>query len=107
ALSQRGIDCAVIMPLYAAVKNSGLPLQRLPHVLAIPQSGRTIAGRLWRTTLPNSTVPVFLVEQADFFERDDPAAGHGLYQLTGPDGRPGDYLDNSARFGFFARAILD
>lgn len=107
ALHQRGLECAVIMPLYRCVRTCGLPLQPLPHRLAIPQGGRIIPGRLWQTTLPDSNVTVYLVEQADFFERDDPATGHGLYQFTAPDGRQGDYPDNCARFGFFARAILE
>ena len=47
---------------------------------------------------------LFLLE---FFERDDPATGHGLYQLTSATGDRIDYADNSIRFGFFSRAILE
>ena len=64
-------------------------------------------GCLWRSTLPDSDVPVILIEQPDYFERDDAGAGRGLYQATQPNGQRIDYADNCERFGFFGRAILE
>lgn len=107
ALAQRGIDCAVIMPLYRGLRRSGHALQSLPNTFSATLGNKRVTGRLWRAQLPDSSVPVYLVEQAEFFERDDPATGQGLYQFTNPEGRPTDYPDNSARFGFFAQAILE
>lgn len=107
ALAERGVEVAVIMPLYRSVRGSGLPLTPLPHELAIEQGGQTIKGKIWRTTLPQSDVPVYLIDQPDFFDRDDQATGRGLYQFTALDHRPSDYPDNSSRFGFFAQAILE
>jgi starch synthase len=52
-------------------------------------------------------VPVYLVEQADFFDRDNPSSGRGLYQFSGSDGHKRDYPDNCERFVFFNRAILE
>ena len=73
----------------------------------MPLGSKTITGSLWRSTLPDSDVPVYLVEQQDFFERDDPAAGRGLYQFSLPDGARRDYPDNSARYIFFCQAVLE
>ena len=44
-----------------------------PRVVADEQVGpRAVEGRVWRSRLPDSTIPVYLIEQADYFERDDP-----------------------------------
>src|SRR5206468_3721481 len=64
-------------------------------------------GRLWRATLPGSDVPAYLVDQPEFFDRDDRSLGLGLYQFTASDGSKRDYPDNCARFVFFCRAILE
>jgi starch synthase len=105
ALVERGIECTVIMPLYRAVRatrpvRTGLTFQ-------IPIGDRTVSGSLWRGTLPDSQVPIYFVEQPDYFERDDPASGRSLYQFVQADGRRVDYPDNCERFIFFSRAILE
>lgn len=107
ALTQRGLDCAVVMPLYRACRTSGQPLEATDLRFRVPIGDRAVEGRVWRSTLPGSTVPVYLIEQADYFERDDATMGRGLYQFTDGSGQRVDYADNSARFGFFARAILE
>jgi starch synthase len=107
ALAKRGLDVAVAMPLYHAVRTGPHKLTPTDIRFSVPIAGRTVAGRLWRTTLPDSDVPVYLVEQAELFERDDPHQGRGLYQFTGPDGRKQDYPDNADRFIVFSRAIMD
>jgi starch synthase len=119
ALARHGHDCAVILPLYRCVRTGPHPLTPTEHRLSIPIGPRRVEGRLWRSVLPvdpagsagaspsQAPVPVFLVEQADYFERDDPSAGRGLYQYTDAEGRLRDYHDNSERFIFFCRAILE
>jgi starch synthase len=107
ALAERGHECAVILPLYRSVRTGPIQIRPTGQRLAIPVGGRTVAGALWRAALPHSSVPVYLVEQPDYFERDDPAAGRGLYQLSEPDGRKTDYADNCERFVFFSRAVLE
>ncbi len=95
------------MPLYRAVRDSGRPLQLTEHTFRIPVGSWTPQGRLWRSTLPDSDVPVFLVEQADYFDRDDSKEGRGLYHYTEPGGGRRDYYDNCGRFVFFCRAVLE
>jgi starch synthase len=106
ALARRGLDCAVILPLYRCVRTSANPLTPTGHTFRCNIGGRWVDGRLWRSVLPGTSVPVFLVEQAEYFERDDPAHGRGLYQWI-DRGTPRDYNDNCARFVFFDRAILE
>ncbi len=111
ALALRGHDCAVILPLYRCVRNGPQPLEPLGLPLHIPIGSRVVEGRLYRSFLPTAVargprVPVYLVEQAEYFERDDPAAGRGLYTWT-EAGHERDYEDNCERFLFFNRAILE
>lgn len=107
ALARRGHPVAVIMPLYRSVRTGKQPIHPTEHILGVPLGRTIIPSRLWRTELPDSNVPVFLIENADFFERDDHARGLGIYQRTLPDGRKSDYPDNCARFTFFSRAIME
>ncbi len=107
ALVAQNLDCAVLMPLYRACRQSSQRLEPTDLRFRVPIGGRAVEGRLWRSNLPGCNVPVYLVEQADFFERDDPVTGTGLYHFTDSTGQRVDYNDNSARFGFFARAILE
>ena len=53
-------------------------------------------GHFLRSRLPGSDVPVYLVEQADYYDRP---------QLYREDGE--DYKDNCERFTFFCRAVLE
>ncbi len=119
ALARRGHRCAVIMPLYNSVRAASLSLEPLAHQFTVPIGLKQISGRLWRSRVPLATratgdqgeeeidVPVFFVEQAGYFGRDDPAAGKGLYQYKLPVGSMQDYEDNAARFAFFSRAVLE
>jgi len=106
ALTELGVDIAVIMPLYsvirrkASIANAGLPF-------SVPVGERMVNGALWRGLLPHSSVPIYFIEQPDFFERDDAARGRGIYQHLDGNGRMLDYGDNCARFVFFSRAILE
>ena len=59
------------------------------------QQDRVAAVSL-RADCPTATVPVYLVEQDEYFDRA------GLYQENGED-----YIDNCERFVFFSRAVLE
>jgi starch synthase len=106
ALARRGNLVAVVMPLYRAVRRAGVPIDPTGIILPVPMGDRVLACRVYRSRLPRTDVPVFLVEHAPYFERDDPAAGRGLYQQQGADGKV-DYWDNGERFVFFSRAVLE
>ena len=97
ALAQRGNLVAVAMPLFNACRRANVPLERTNIVLPVPMGDRTLACRVYRSRLPGSSVPVFLIEHQPYFERDDPKTGRGLYQQSTSDGRKEDYWDNGAR----------
>jgi starch synthase len=107
ALAKRGNRCAIITPLYGSTRAGKVHLERTELAFTIPVGSRPENGRLWRATLPGSDVPVYLVEQPDYFERDDPAQGRGLYHYTLPNGQKRDYPDNCERYAFFCRAVLE
>src|SRR5438105_14811255 len=107
ALARRGWDCAVILPLYRSIRSGKPPLQPTGIDLKAAIGNRTVTGRLWRSSLPASEVPVYLVEQPHYFERDDPAQGRGLYQFSAPGAQKRDYSDNYERLIFFSRAVLE
>ena len=106
ALARAGCQCVVILPLYRGARTGKVPVEPTDHVFRVPVAGRTVPGRLWRSKLPGSDVPVYLVENADYFDRDDPRAGRGLYQFK-EAGELHDYPDNFARYAFFCRAVLE
>lgn len=107
ALARHGNHVAVVMPYYAAVRRSGVHVEGTGIVLPVPMGGRVLACRVYRSRLPNSDVPVYLVEHQPFFERDDPAKGRSLYQQSMDSGYKSDYPDNAERFIFFSRAVLE
>ena len=57
ALAARGHQVAVVMPYYRGVRLGKAPPERTPHVIPVPVGSRTLACRLFRSTLPNSAVP--------------------------------------------------
>jgi starch synthase len=107
ALVRRGHQCAVILPLYHSARTGKVPCTPTDHTVTVPVGKRTVSGRLWTSTLPDSDVPVYLIEHLDYYDRDDPAHGRGLYQFTLPNGQKWDYADNCERFVYFSRAVLE
>src|SRR5205814_7901975 len=91
-----GHNVAVIMPAYRQVKACGLPLEPLGVKFDIPISNKIVRGRLLRGVLPGSDVPIFFVEQDDYFDRPE------LYRHKGED-----YKDNCERYVFYCRAALE
>jgi starch synthase len=104
ALAEHSVHIAVIMPLYHSARRSG-SIHDTGLRLQVPVGERTFEGAIWRGMLPGCGVPAFFIEQKAFFDRND-AGGRYLYQHVA-DGVMRDYADNSARFIFFSRAILE
>jgi starch synthase len=107
ALARRGHECAVMLPLYRCTLRAKVPPEPTPHSFTVPIRHRTVSGRIWRSLLPDSNIPVYLVQQVEYYERDDAKTGHGLYQWTAAEGEKRDYSDNCERFIFFCRAVLE
>src|SRR5688572_24704755 len=103
ALARLGHRATLIMPLHRQVRHGSYALEPTGIQLSIPIGRKTVAGRLLLGHLPggdgqhpSADVPVYFVEQDDYFDRD------GLYQDKGVDHR-----DNCERFVFFSRAVLE
>jgi starch synthase len=95
-LARLGHQAAVILPAYRQVRYCGQPIEPLGIEFIVPVGSKMVTGRLSRSYLPGRTVPVYLVEQEQYFDRDE---------LYGSEGK--DYIDNCERFVFFARAVLE
>jgi starch synthase len=95
-LQRLGHQVTVIMPAYRSVFQAGVSIEPAGVPLNIPIGRKTVAGRLLRGRFPGADVPVFFVEQANYYDRDN------LYQSAGKD-----YPDNCERFVFFSRAVLE
>ena len=61
-----------------------------------PDRAKVVEGTVLESRFPESNVRVFLIDQPDYFDRE------GLYGDAGTD-----FGDNSERFIFFDRAVLE
>ena len=96
ALSQLGHKTCVIMPAYKKAIQSGQNIWPVGIDFTIPIWDKTVHGSLLESRLPNSDVPLYLVAQDQYYDRD------GLYNH-----KDDDYGDNCERFVFFSRAVLE
>jgi starch synthase len=96
ALAQADCDVTVFTPAYRCTRQKHLPVETTGVRFDIPIGGRIVSGQLLKSHLPDSAVPVYLVEQDDYYDRAE------LYRSGGED-----YRDNCERFIFFSRAVLE
>jgi starch synthase len=95
-LARLGHHVAIITPAYRSALAAGLPLEATDVELEIPIGSRVVHGRVLKSRLPGASVPVYLVEQPDYFDRPQ------LYRENNED-----YRDNCERFVFFSRAVME
>jgi starch synthase len=95
-LARLGHQVAVVMPAFRQALNCGRQIESTGIELSIPIGAKQVQGRLLRSTLPGERVPVYLVEQDHYFNREQ------LYTVDGKD-----YIDNCERFVFFSRAVME
>ncbi len=100
ALAQIGHDVSLITPYYPQVlKRSGVEIPAIKRTgisIRVQVGPKFIEGQVLQSTLPGSRVNVFLIEQPIYFDRP------GLYVEQDQD-----YRDNSERFVFFSRAVME
>jgi starch synthase len=100
ALAAAGHDVSLIVPHYPMISAArGVdPETFQPTGLSVdvPVGGKQITGSLLKTSLPDSSVSIYLVDQPAYFARGQ------LYTENGSD-----YPDNCERFSFFSRAVLE
>lgn len=95
-LSRLGHRPAVILPAYRRALACGQPIESTGIDVSVQIGSKTVDGLLLKSKLPDSDVPVYLVQQDDYYNRDE------LYGIDGSD-----YVDNCERFVFFCRAVLE
>ena len=95
-LARLGHQVSVILPAYRSALQSGQPITDLGVTLLIPIGNKVVKGRVLRSQLPGSEVPVYLVDQPAYFDRAD------LYREAGED-----FKDNCERFVFFCRSVME
>src|SRR4051812_11065621 len=94
ALERQGHRTAVFMPCYRRARSAGPDVVDTGLTVKVPIGVRIVEGTVCESRLPGSTVPVYLIDQPGYFDRE------GLYG-TGSS----DYDDNCERFIFFDRAV--
>ncbi|MGC1479378.1 MAG: glycogen/starch synthase [Chthoniobacterales bacterium] len=95
-LRAQGHDVSVAIPFYRTAREtkSRAP-KRTGAKFSIPIGSNNLTCEI-REARTSDGVQIFFVERDEFFDRS------GIY---GADGR--DYQDNSARFAFFAKAVIE
>ena len=94
ALRALGHDVRIVMPYYRTIATGGNVQRRQVAEATIALDGTPRRALLHEGELDG--VPVYFIDQADFFDRDD------LYGTV-----EGDFWDNAQRFGYFDRAVLE
>src|SRR5262245_28252529 len=95
AVESLGHSVSVVMPCYRQVRG-GRTIMPTDWKVEIPIGKKLVQADISRTTLPDSDVPVYLIDQPAYFDRES---------LYGEKGK--DYVDNCERFVFFSRAALE
>lgn len=96
ALRKLGHEAVVFTPAYRHVHNAGIELQPTDVTFEIPIGSKVVIGRLLQGQMPGTDVPIYLVDQPEYFDRPE------LYREEGED-----YRDNCERFTFFCRAVME
>ena len=95
-LARLGHQPAVIMPAYRKARYCGVKSHPLGVNFIVPIGSKMVTGHLHEAKMPGTDVPIYLIEQEQYFDRD---------QLYSADGK--DYIDNCERFVFFCRAVME
>ncbi|MBM4295129.1 MAG: glycogen synthase [Deltaproteobacteria bacterium] len=94
ALVNLGHQVTTVLPLYRQVRESGRELTPTGRTLTIPLSWKTLDAELFQAS--DDGVNYYFIAQDSLFNRE------GLYGTT-----YGSFEDNSERFIFFCRAVVE
>ncbi|MFM8704505.1 MAG: glycogen synthase GlgA [Planctomycetia bacterium] len=95
ALVHQGCEVTLVIPAHREAFGKGLPIEATGIGFDVPIGTRHEHARILRCTLPGSRVEALLVANDHCFDRPS------LY------GGSEDYADNSERFIFFSRAVME
>lgn len=92
ALAEIGHDVRIVLPAYQFIEERNIyGFEPMPQILTVPMGDTAIRAGILKTTLPDSTVPVYAIAEQ--------------YMLGRPEVY--GYEDDAYRFAFFSRAALD
>lgn len=97
-LKKIGVDVSVLIPFYDIVKIEKKKLKLVLKDSKIPFGGKEDKFNLWQTYLPESDVPLFLIEHAGYFK-------NGVYPES--DASSGGGFDETRRFLFLSLAAVE
>jgi starch synthase len=95
AFEQLEHENLVVLPKYGNIDVHKYSIKPTDVIVAVPMGTWTEYARLWTGILPDSHVTVYLLENADYFDRE------GIY------GNPDGFTDNDRRFIFLTRAAFE
>jgi starch synthase len=91
-----GHTVSVFMPLYTMARKNCTAMTDTKLSVTVPVGENLQTCRIHKAFLPGTAVPVYFVENDRYYQRD------ALYGKGGAD-----FADNSERFIFFSRAVLE
>lgn len=80
ALETLGEEVVVFLPMYHCIRKTG-NFESTKVRFQIPLGPKLVPGSLAKSKIPGSNVTIYLVENPDLFERDNPAYGRGFINL--------------------------
>ena len=96
-LEKAGHEVSMFIPLYKSVKESGIDIKLLDITFDIPIGDTEHTVTLWKSTHHGSkNIAIYFIQRDEYYDRD------ALYGTES-----GDYQDNSERFIFFSRAVIE
>ena len=96
-LEKAGHEISVFMPFYKSVKKSGIDIKLLDITFDIPIGDSEYTVTLWKSIHHGSkNIAIYFIQHDEYYDRD------ALYGIES-----GDYTDNSERFIFFSRAVIE
>ncbi len=91
-LNNNGVEVAAVLPKYKGVTAETEDLGEI----TIPIASNPVSGRIEKSHVPNTKIPVYFIVQDHYYHRD------GIYNDRG-----GDFSDNLERYTFFSRAVVE
>ncbi len=101
ALSLLGVDIRLCLPFYGLIDRNKYKVKKIIGNIAVPFNNKVEKINLWKTTLPNTNIPIYLIEHRYF-------SGQKIYQ-TARSTSKNKYsrgMTDLQRFSFFTRASL-
>ncbi len=96
ALRELGHDVRIVLPKYRSIDVDAFSIKPAWRSVVIDIASIKHLGEIWECAMPGSGIPVYFVDNAEFFNRP------GLYRTE-----EGEYHDNAERFMFFCRCVVE